>query len=102
MKRTTDGNFAYGEYTHTLRLKSELFELRVGYVHPIRAQAFVQTRCGCREIAEFFRAVRSASGVRFRVITNNKRDTARVSLVLLVEMTGIEPVSKDRFIQLSP
>ena len=26
-------NFACGEYTHTLRLKSELFDLRVGYAN---------------------------------------------------------------------
>ncbi len=28
------GNFACGEYTHTLRLKSKLFDLRVGYANP--------------------------------------------------------------------
>ena len=28
------GVFAFGEDTHTLRLKSELFDLRVGYANP--------------------------------------------------------------------
>ena len=28
------GNFVCDEYTHTLRLKSELFDLRVGYANP--------------------------------------------------------------------
>ncbi len=28
------GNFITDEYTHTLRLKSELFDLRVGYANP--------------------------------------------------------------------
>ena len=29
-----NGNFAFGEYTHTLRLESELSDLRVGYANP--------------------------------------------------------------------
>ena len=29
------GVFVFGEDTHTLRLKSELFDLRVGYANPI-------------------------------------------------------------------
>ncbi len=29
------GIFTFGEDTHTLRLKSELFDLRVGYANPI-------------------------------------------------------------------
>ena len=31
------GNFIEDEYTHTLRLESELSDLRVGYANPIRA-----------------------------------------------------------------
>ncbi len=30
---TTERVFAYGEYTHTLRLTSELVELRAGYAN---------------------------------------------------------------------
>ena len=33
------GNFACGEYTHTLRLKSELFDLRVGYANSNNANS---------------------------------------------------------------
>jgi len=29
-----NGNFAIGEYTHALRLASELAELRAGYANP--------------------------------------------------------------------
>ena len=32
-----DGNFAFGEYLHTLRLASELADLRVADANPIRA-----------------------------------------------------------------
>ena len=43
--------------------------------------------------------IRLAPRVLATVIsTNSKRDTARASLLLLVEMTGIEPVSKNRLI----
>ena len=42
--------------------------------------------------------VRSASGVRFLVIIKSRGDTVAVSPLLLVEMTGIEPVSKNHLI----
>jgi hypothetical protein len=31
----SNGNFIKDEYTHTLRLESELSDLRVGYANPI-------------------------------------------------------------------
>ena len=36
-------NFAIGEYTHALRLTSQLVELRLGYANPIRALSSVRT-----------------------------------------------------------
>ena len=33
-KNVEYGNFIKDEYTHTLRLKSKLFDLRVGYANP--------------------------------------------------------------------
>ena len=41
-KFVDDGNFAYGEYFRTLRLKSELFDLRVENVNPIRTQTLCE------------------------------------------------------------
>ena len=34
----SNGNFIKDEYTHTLRLESELSDLRVGYANPYRAR----------------------------------------------------------------
>ena len=34
----SNGNFIKDEYTHTLRLESELSDLRVGYANPYRAK----------------------------------------------------------------
>ena len=40
-----NGYFAAGEYTHTLRLTSELVDLRVGYANPVlKAQGAFNTR----------------------------------------------------------
>ena len=43
------GVFVFDEDTHTLRLKSELFDLRVGYANPIlrlgESQRGVSSRC---------------------------------------------------------
>ena len=43
------GVFVFDEDTHTLRLKSELFDLRVGYANPIlrlgESQREVSSRC---------------------------------------------------------
>ena len=93
-----DGNFAYGEYLHALRLASKLADLRAANTHPIRARSM----CEQSEVAMLERKrlakVCSASGVRFRVIIKSKRDTNAVSLLLLVEMMGIEPVSKNHLI----
>ena len=35
LKTRSSGIFVFDEDTHTLRLKSELFDLRVGYANPI-------------------------------------------------------------------
>ena len=37
-----DGNFAYGEYPHPLRLESELSDLREEGTNPIRARALCE------------------------------------------------------------
>ena len=43
--RGKNGYFAAGEYTHTLRLTSELVDLRVGYANPVlKAQGAFNTR----------------------------------------------------------
>jgi len=39
------GNFACGEYSLTLRLTSELVDLRVANANPIRALPFVKKKC---------------------------------------------------------
>ena len=37
LAQLVNGNFAFGEYLHTLRLASELADLRVADANPIRA-----------------------------------------------------------------
>ena len=38
-RESRNGNFAFGEYTHVLRLTSELVDLRTGYANPISREA---------------------------------------------------------------
>ena len=60
----------FGQYTHTLRLKSKLFDLRVEYAN---------LSCFARQ------------GRGLQCFANKKRSTARADLFLLVEHQGLEP-----------
>ena len=61
------------EYTHTLRLESELSDLRVGYANP----------CAHAEAVRFFDPARGIG---------KKKSTTNVVLFFLVTRTGIEPM----------
>ena len=64
------GNFSRAEYTHTLRLESELSDLRVGYANP----SATVSRMGLRGVT--------------------KKEEHRIcDALFLVTPTGIEPIS---------
>ena len=68
------GIFVFNEDTHTLRLKSELFDLRVGYANPI------------------LRRGESQRGVRIlSVQAKIKAPTARIGASFLAQEEGFEP-----------
>ena len=67
------GVFTSGEDTHTLRLKSELFDLRVGYANPI------------------LRLRESQRGVREPLTVAKNKDTRKGCPYFLAQEEGFEP-----------
>ena len=68
-------NFAFGEYSHTLRLTSELVDLRVANANPYLLRLWLRR-----------------VGSRAERVSKIKRTLTRSVLFILVTRTGLEPM----------